>query len=128
MQTLHEHQSLFILVKVRCIFDIHVKTAFVLTSTIQSHIWTLSNFRGILCIYVVRNMGQFTYSKCKGLDYCGWHMCGMRICGCAQLLSCSHLMDYTRSPLVFHVNLNGQRSFWGNKIGHLLVNPYHQSL
>jgi hypothetical protein len=123
MQTLHEHQSLFMLIKVKCIFDVHVKTTFVLTSIVQSNIWTLSNFKEILCIYVIKNMGQFTYSKCKVARLLWLAHVGMRICGCAQLLSCSHLMDHTRSPLVFHVNLIGQKYFWGNKMGHLLVNP-----
>ena len=46
--------------------DVHVRMAFVLTLIVQSNIWTLSNFfLEILCIYVVKNMEQFTYSKCK---------------------------------------------------------------
>ena len=44
----------------------------------------------------------------------------MRICGGAQLLSCSHLVDYTSIPLIFQVNLIGRRSFLGIKYGTFL--------
>ena len=43
---------------------VHVEMAFVLASTIPFNIWTFSKIEGILCIHVVRNMGQFTYSQC----------------------------------------------------------------
>ena len=43
----------------------HVKTTFVLTSIVHFYIWIISNIQGILCLHVVRNIGQFTYSRCK---------------------------------------------------------------
>ena len=47
-------------------FDVLVKMAkSVLTSAIQFNIWTLSNSKLFLYVDVVRNMRQFTYSKCK---------------------------------------------------------------
>ena len=44
-------------------FNIHVKLAFVLTLTIECNILMQFEFLGILCIYVVRNLGRFIYSK-----------------------------------------------------------------
>ena len=41
----------------------------------------------------------------------------------AQLLSCSHLVDHTSILFIFHVNLIGQRSFWGMKHGIFLCIP-----
>jgi hypothetical protein len=38
---------------------------------------------------------------------------GMRIDGGAQLLTCSHLVHHTSIPLIFQVNLIGQRSCFG---------------
>ena len=46
-------------------FDGHVKMVFVLTSIVLFNVWTLFNFKGIVCIYVARNMGQFASSKFK---------------------------------------------------------------
>ncbi len=48
-------------------FDVCVKIVFVLTSAIQFNIYSLYNFQEPLCIYVARNMGQFTYYKVASL-------------------------------------------------------------
>ena len=93
-----------------CFFDVHVEMAFVLTSTIQFDIWTLSKLYGMLCIYVVKNKGQFTYCKCKVASLLRFAHVGMRICEDAQLLSGTHLVDHTSLLLISHVNLIGQRS------------------
>jgi hypothetical protein len=42
------------------------------------------------------------------------HFC-MGICGDAQLLSCSRLVEHTSIPLILQVNLIGQRSCLGDK-------------
>ena len=65
-------------------------------------------------------MRQFTYFTCKVTSLPWFAHFGMRICGDAQLLSCSHLVDHTRIMLDFHVNLIGPRSFWRDKTWHLL--------
>jgi hypothetical protein len=57
MQTLHEHHlSMFNLIKI-IFFDVRVKMTFVLTLTIRFNTSTLSNFQGIVCTHVTRNMG-----------------------------------------------------------------------
>ena len=102
------------------IFDNHVKMAFVLTSTVKFNNWTLLDIWGIICIYVVKNKGQFTYSKCKVADLSWFAHFGMRIGGGPQLLSCSHLVDHTSISLIFQVNLIGQTSFLGDKTWYFL--------
>ena len=111
--------KLFISVKVEH-FYVHVNMAFVLTLTIQFNIWTKSDFSGILWIYVVGNLRQFTYSECKVAYLLWFSHFGIRIGGVAHLLSCSHLVDYTSIPLIFHVNLIGQWYFWRDKTWHFL--------
>ena len=41
------------------------------------------NFLWILCIYVVRNMGHFTYSKCKVASLLWFAHLGMRMWKCS---------------------------------------------
>lgn len=98
--------------------NVHVKTAFVLTSIVRVNFWTLFDDEGILCIlYVVRNMGPFTYSECHNVHLSVlWsaHF-GMRSCRDAQLLCCSHLLDPTSIVLIFQVNMISQGSFFENK-------------
>ena len=58
----------------------------------------------------VRNMEQFTYSKCKVASLLWFaHLC-MRIYEDAQLLSRFHLVEHTSIPLIFQEKLMGQRS------------------
>jgi hypothetical protein len=45
----------------------------------------------------------------------GLHIFGMRICGYARLLSCSHPVDHTTIRLIFQVNLVGLWSSPGDK-------------
>ena len=69
-------------------------------------------------LYIVRNMGQFTYSKCKLANLLWFaHLC-INICGGAQLLSCSHPMYHPSIMLIFQVNLIGQESLLGDKTKH----------
>jgi hypothetical protein len=111
--------KMFMLVKVKhwC----YVKMAFVLTSIVQLNVLTLSDFKAILCICMVKNMGQFTYSKSKVASLLCSTYFGMRIGGGAQLLSRSQLVDHTSIPLIFfQVNLIDQRSYFeGDKTRHL---------
>jgi hypothetical protein len=58
MQTLHEQWStMFYLAKVKVFFDVYVKSAFLLTSTIQFYVLKLFDYQGILCVCVIRNVG-----------------------------------------------------------------------
>ena len=73
-------------------------------------------------------MGYFTYSKCKVVSLLWFAHFNMRICGDAQLLDCSLVVDHTSVLLILQVNLIGQRSFfqWGggggvDKTCHFLV-------
>ena len=105
---------MFILVKSEIAFDVHVNMAFVLTSTIQSNIFTLSPFVDLLFINVVRNMGQFAYSKRKVASLYWIAYFGMRICGGAQLWSCSHLVDHTITLLThFSNDFDWSKVFFG---------------
>ena len=67
----------------------------------QFNNWTVFDFYRSLCIYVVRNMGQITYSKCKVARLLWFVRFGMSICGGVQLLSPSHLVDHRSIPLIF---------------------------
>ena len=58
-------------------------------------------------MYVVTNMGQFTFSNAKWLAYRGLHISGMRIGEGAQLLSFSHLVHCTSISLIFQTTLIG---------------------
>lgn len=68
-------------------------------------------------MYGIRNTGQFTCSKCK-VAILLWfaHIC-TRSHGDAQLLSWSYLVNHTRIPLIFWVNLIGMRYSQGMKHG-----------
>lgn len=70
--------------------------SFNLASKVQSNIWTLFEFREILCNYLAKIMRQFTYPNCK----VAWEF-GLQICGGAQLLGWSHLVDQTSTTLIF---------------------------
>ena len=61
--------------------------------------------------------------KCKVASFLWFAHFGMRICGGAQLLSCSHWVDHTSILLIFHVKLIGERSFWGIKYDIFLCIP-----
>ena len=99
--------------------------AFVLTSTVRFNIWKLSNLQRTLCTSVVRNMGQFTYFKCKVASLSWFAHFGMRICEGAQLSCCSHLVDHTSILVILQVNSIRQRSFLGHKTCHFLLNPFN---
>lgn len=77
------------------------------------NLWTIFDSQGILCIYVVSNMGQFTYSNCKVASSLWLAHFVQRICGDAQLLSFSHLVVHTKIPLIFQMNSIVQMSFFG---------------
>ena len=59
--------------------DVRVKATFVFTSTMRFTFGYSLIFKGIVCIYVVRNMGKFTYSKCKVASLLWFAHFGMRI-------------------------------------------------
>jgi hypothetical protein len=73
----------------------------------------LLDFEGVLCINVVWNLGQFTYSKSEVASLLQFAHFGMRIFGGAQLLSSFQLMDCISIPLNFEVNTIGHRSLRG---------------
>ena len=77
-----------------------------------------------MCINAIRNMGLFTYFKFKVGNPSRFAHFGMRIGECAQLWSCSHLVDHTNNLLILHVDLFGQRSLLGNKTRHSLVRNF----
>ena len=60
-------------------------------------------------------MGRFTYSKFKVANQSWFAHFSMRICGGAQLSNCSYLVDHKSIPLISHVTLIGQKSFWEDK-------------
>ena len=82
-------------------FDVHVKMVFVLTLTVHSNIWTLFDCLGILCMHVIKNMEQLTYSKCKVASLLWFAHFDMRVSGGAQVLTCSHVVDHTSILLIF---------------------------
>jgi hypothetical protein len=69
--------------------------------TVHLIIWTLCNFGGMFCIYVVKIIRQFTHSKCKVASLLWFAYYGIRVYGGAQLLSFSHLVDHISIPLIF---------------------------
>ena len=104
------------------------KMVVVLTSTVQFNVLTKCDFRGILSIDVVQNMGQSTYSKSNVASMLWFVHFGMRIDGVAKLLSCSCLINHTSIMPIFHVNLIAQRSFLRDKTRHFLVHHFLQLL
>ena len=79
-------------------------------------------------MYMIKNMGWFTYSKCRVPSLLWLAHFGMRSCTCAQLLSSSHLVDHTSIPLIFQVNLIGQRFVSGDKAWPFLMQHFLQLL
>jgi hypothetical protein len=63
-------------------------------------------------VYVIRDMGQFTYSKCNVASLLWFAHVGMRICGGAQILSCSLLVD-TNIMLIFQGDFDLSKGFFG---------------
>ena len=108
---------MFILVKMKMLFDVHVYTTFVLTLSVLLNFWTLYGIVRILCIYVVRAITELWDSlhtpNARWLAFWNLHVFDMRIFGVVQVLSCSHLVDHISIQLIFKVNLINQRSFFG---------------
>ena len=103
MQTLLEHQWCSFWWKWNIFWCSckHVLHAHV-NSIIQ--LWTLFEFLRNSCDYVARSTGQCTYPHIPHfkVDISLWvAQFGMRICGGARLLGCSHQVDHTISPLIF---------------------------
>lgn len=74
--------------------DVQVKLSFMLTSIVWFNFYKLSSFWGILCMHVVKNMGQFIRCNCKMASPLWFsHLC-MSTCGGAQQLGCPHLVDH----------------------------------
>jgi hypothetical protein len=85
-------------------------------------------FQEFFCIHVVRDMGYFTFSKCKVASLFWFaHFC-KRVCGNAQLLNYSHLEDNTSLPLIFQVNLIGPGSFSCASLPSIWYNLKHWGL
>lgn len=57
-------------------------------------------------------MGQVSYTNCKVASPLSFVHFDQRICKCAQMLSCSHLVNHKYIPLVFHMNLIDQKTFF----------------
>ena len=114
--------------KSEIILDVRVKTAFVLTSSIYCNIWTLYDFIGILCMYVVKNMGQFTYSKCTGLAYSCLHISAWEL---VEVPKCWVVPIWwiTQAFHSFSMWLRLVKGLiWGIKTWHSLVHPFLQLL
>ena len=62
---------------------------------------------------MVRNMGQFMYSKCKVPSLLWFAHFGMRIGGVAQLLSCPHILDHTKHYAHFLGEFDGSKISFG---------------
>ena len=100
---------MFILVKM-IILNVSVKMVIVHHINTQYNIWALSCFREFFA-YIWLDV--WDTSKCKVASLYWFAYSSMRIVGGAQLLGCSHLVDHTSIPLMFHVSLTGQRSSCG---------------
>ena len=74
----------------------------------------------------LEDMEQFTYCKCKVGSLSRFAHFGMRICGGAELSSCSYLVDHISISLVFKVDLIGWRSSLEDKTWPFLVHPFLQ--
>ena len=94
------------------------------TSTTQYNIWALSYFWGVICIHMVKNMGQFTYSKCKVFGLMWFAYFSTRICGrCSTIELFSSSGSHKHSEHVPCEFWLVKGPFWGMKFGFLLCIP-----
>ena len=108
---------MFIVVKVKYVYDVHVKMGFVLTWTIQFNIWILLGFFNKFLAHMwLEVWKQFTNSKCKVVSLLWFAHSNMRICKGAQLLTCSHyydLLDHIKHSTHFLGEFDWSKSlFW----------------
>ena len=120
---LHGTLISFILVKVKH-FWCWCKMAYLLIITIWFRNWKLFEIHIILCIHVVRNMGRFTYSKCKMASVKQFAYFDMRSCGGAHCW----VVPISRTTQAFHsfseLTWMIKDHFWRRKHGIFLCIPF----